>query len=109
MIQFEQIGIFLTVGLVVAFYMRLAIRQNSRRKQQATIQNNRKTKGKKKENELQAMPFFFGARVASWPWVFAACIFLMTGGSMSIFISPVTPFWWLPVDIGIIILWIFLV
>ena len=104
MMQLEQNGVVITIVLVVAFYLRLAIRQYNRAKHPANIPNKKK-KGKKDANELPALPFFFGARVASWRWVIAACVLLAAGATTSTISNITTPFWWLPVDTGIIILW----
>jgi hypothetical protein len=105
--QIEQVGLVITIILVLAFYLRLIILQYGKARRINSKAQQAK-KGKKNENKPPQIPFFFGVRVTSWPWVIAACALLIAGAVMSAIPNVTTPFWWLPVDGGIIILWLFL-
>ena len=104
--QIEPVGINLTIILVVAFYIRLMIMQYDRSKRaKARAQTGKKALIVNPRNQI---PFFFGVTVISWPWVIAACVLLVAGAVMSAVPNITTPYWWLPLDSGIVILWFFL-
>ena len=104
--QIEQVGLGLTIVLALAFYIRLIILQYDKTKRM-NAQAHKLNKGKKDIKKPQT-PFFFGLRVTSWPWVIAACALLVAGAVMSAIPNATTPFWWLPIDGGIVILFFFL-
>ena len=103
--QIEQVGLVITIVLALAFYLRLIILQYGKSKR-ANAQVKQMKKGKKVEQK-PLTPFFFGVRVVNWPWVIAACVLMVAGGFMSAIVNPTTPFWWVPMAAGIVILWIF--
>ena len=107
MTQIEQVGIVLTIILALAFYVRLLVSQyNKARHLQLKAQAGKK--GKNNPPKPARSPFLFDVRVLSWPWVIAGCALLVVGAFMSTIPNITTPFWWLPVDGGIVILWFFL-
>jgi hypothetical protein len=104
--QIEQYGLIFTIVMVLAFYLRLIILQYGKAKR-INAKAQQMKKGKKEEKQGQ-IPFFFGVRVVSWPWVIAALALMGVGAVMAAIPNITTPFWWLPMNAGIIILWIFL-